>query len=495
MNAFSCIINFNADFTKESPKYIAMLSEMSHGGYSEYRIEEHSAFCCETPHKIISKISEGYQFTALFCGSLRKKALLRKLLAEYGLISADDAELALTAYIHCGEKCTEVLHGAFCMIVYDFMRRSAFAYSSPAYSPIFYRTDGDTALLSSAPSAFFFRPDFVPKITADELRRIFLIPKYPSGCPFYGMQCLAPGETLVLRSDGAKLLPPRKTSVTLPIGLNETAQSVAEIIAGNTEKSDEGGMILNGTHADSAVFSAITAKVRQIMTYSFHGENLLTQAFNSFHSHLPLTENDLFYALDKSVSACGMPIFSYRDYLLPIYFTRMPKTHGAVYSAEMPLHQQYMYGVFEKAHLLLPEIVRSLNLSDAEKPSAHAWNYAPMLAHACGIRLISPAWDARIAKILRNVPYSPENVCAEILRQKPGIVPLAQKPCDDLPLLKRILLDILADANSPINAFFSKNALLRLCEGTHAFSENESAFIAYIIKLNMWFAKYKPRII
>ena len=63
--------------------------------------------------------------------------------------------------------------------------------------------------------------------------------------------------------------------------------------------------------------------------------------------------------------------------------------------------------------------------------------------------------------------------------------------------LRRILLDILSKEHAPLFAFFNRSELLRLCEGGFYFDEKESEteLIAYLIKLNMWFEIFSPKIV
>ena len=504
MSVFSCIVNFRDNLTKNSSYYVSTLSKLSENKHTEIRIDEHAAFCCRRPAQIVSTICEGYQFTAIFCGSLTRRAALREELAAsgYNITGASDAELALTAYIHHGEKCTEHLYGDFTLSVYDCMRRRLFSFNTPSGMPVFYcRTDGGV-MISSHPCSFFACPGISAKITADSLCELLSMPLVTSGCIFDGISMLPCTHTLKV-SENSVLSEHRekKCPDDSPVGLRETAEEIAAIISEDIPKSENPGIILTGDPAGNALMSIASSKLRQISSYSFSGESTFSQASGSCHSHLPLSESTLRSALEKSVKVCGLPVFSRYDFLLPAYFSRIPNCTDALYFPANSVTGLGKYGcdVLIKNHAFLPAIEKTPGLNGLNTAGGKGFfNYAAMHAAADGIPLKTPLAHRRIGEIMRSVPYMPESIFSEILRQRPGFVPAAQPPCDDLPMLRKILLEIIADEYSPLSAFFDRSILLRMCEGRFDFSgaaAAPSAYLAYLIKLNIWFSEYKPRII
>lgn len=504
MNIFSCIVNFRDNLTKNSSHYVSLLSKLSENTHTESRIDEHAAFCCRRPAQIISTICEGYQFTAIFCGSLTRRAALKEELGTsgYTITDASDAELALTAYIHHGEKCTEHLNGDFTLIVYDCMRRRLFTFNTPSGMPIFYCLTDDGIMISSHPCSFFACPGISPKITGSSLCELLSMPVLTSGCIFDGINMLPCSHTLKV-SENSVLSQRRekKCPDDSPVGLRETAEKIAAIISEDIPKSENAGIILTGSLAGNALMSIASSKLRRISSYSFSSENMLSQALNSYHSHLPLSESTLRRALVKSVKTCGLPILSRYDYLLPAYFSRIPKCIDTLYFAanSAASRGKYGYNVLIKNHAFLPAIEKTPDLNELNGHGGKDFfNYALMHAAADGITLKTPQAHRRIGEIMDTVPYTPESIFSEILRQKAGFVPAAAAPCDDLPMLRKILTEIIADEYSPLSAFFDRSVLLRMCEGRFDFSgaaAAPSAYLAYLIKLNIWFSEYKPRII
>lgn len=504
MNIFSCIVNFRDNLTKNSSYYVSLLSKLSENSHTESRIDEHAAFCCRHPAQIISTICEGYQFTAIFCGNLaRRTALKAELTASgYNLADAADAELALNAYIHYGEKCTEHLDGEFTFLVYDCMRRRLFAFNTPSGMPVFYCPAAGGIMISSHPCSFFSCPGISAKITQDSLCELLSMPFQSSGCIFDGIKMLPCTDVLKI-SESSVLSEHREKECPddSPVGLRETAEEISAIISENIIKSENSGIISTGSLAGNALMSVASAKLRPLSTYSFSGENMFSQALTGCHSHIPLSEHALRSALLKSVKVCGLPIFSRCDFLLPIYFSRIPRCIDTLY---FPIHSVTERGKFAcniliKNHAFLPAIEETAKLNEINSNYREGFfNYTAMHAADSGINLKMPLVHKRIYEIMKSVPYTPDSIFSEILRQKPGFVPAAQPPCDDLPLLRKILLEIIADEYSPLSAFFDRSVLLRLCEGRFDFSGAEaapSACLAYLIKLNIWFSEYKPRII
>lgn len=504
MSVFSCIINFRDNLTKNSSYYLTLLSKMSDKKYSDCRIDEHAAWCCRRPGEITSKISEGYQFTSLFCGSLRNVGELKKELIKYGyeLNTDSDAEVALTAYIHFGRQCMQKLHGDFTFIVNDCMRRCALIMGTASGTPVFYCQTDSAVIISSHPAGLFPHPEITPKITADSLRTLFLMPHRTDGCIFDGIKAVPRAEMLKITDESVSLIHAEKACpAQMPVGLRETAAAVADTIGENIKKSDEAGIVLTGSHVSDALLSITSAKTRRLSSYSFRGENTLTQTICSYHSHLPVSEDALRESLKKSVTTFGIPIFSDFDYLLPIYFSRIPSGTDTVYLPSPGFARANSCGcrAMLKNHAFIPIITKTLELDGNYTPkNGDLFNYSTMYASEHNIPAATPLADSRIMEIMQSVPYTSDGIFTEILRERPGFIPVAVAPCDDLPILRRILLEILADENSPLSAFFDLGALLRLCEGKFDFSgaaASQSAYIAYLIKLHIWFCEYKPRII
>ncbi|MBQ7974888.1 MAG: hypothetical protein IJ300_04300, partial [Clostridia bacterium] len=101
-------MNFKNNLSKNIPYYDLLIRQINGTGENSFCGEP---LICEQAVLFsgctLSKICEGYQFTIAFSGKIENSDELKCELSGFGyhFLTDKDAELALSAYIHFGEKC------------------------------------------------------------------------------------------------------------------------------------------------------------------------------------------------------------------------------------------------------------------------------------------------------------------------------------------------------------------------------------------------------
>ncbi len=459
----SCVVNFAEKPIKNLPYYNLLMKQMTLGVPYEKSPDVwvgESAALCTGGEGIISKICEGYQFVIAFSGELvEKDELINELSAlGYRFTTGSCAELALNAYIHYGDKSLEKLAGAFSYVIYDTMRRQVFAASdSDASLPLFYSECKSAAIISSHIKGILAYPGKTARISKEALCGMLTGSAFAN--VFEGVRMLPPASILKIKESGTVLKEYKpKPSQPLTCGAKENA-----------------AVLLLGAQ-DEALYERIAreraAACNGIYTYSHAAMPTVCAKYPTVHTQLDFDEQALMSGLCESVSACGVPVLSQTDFLLAPIFSRIPKCGFRVFLSK------------EKA-----ENMRQIFLESE-------------ILHSAVAESVSGATDADFGGIINATAQIAERVGALVKTvEVPESLPGADYEVCDREILKRlrhILLGIIAEDTAPILAFFDKSALLGVCERGFAFpisTRAEASLIAYIIKLNIWLLKYRPRLI
>ena len=179
--------------------------------------------------------------------------------------------------------------------------------------------------------------------------------------------------------------------------------------------------------------------------------------------HLPIDEGTVYNALETVVYACGFPFVSDFDYSLPVALKRAKGTDKSLLFS-VP---DYFFPCRNYAGTL----IKNGAFHDVIEK-----NIQDFIPNTC----LFPSYPTLISNFMSM----------EISTHFPGGTlslhsQLSQK---FRTILRRILLDIISKDHAPLLAFFKRSELLRLCEGGFAFS-------AYLVKLNMWFEIFSPKIV
>lgn len=510
----SCVVNFKENFTKNIPYYNLLLKQINdaqsspkgHKGF----ICEHAAINCSRRTNVLSKICEGYQFIISFDGDLSNTKGLKNELSALGycFTSSDDAELALNAYIHFGEKAPSKLDGSFSFVIYDTMRRQIFA-ASDAFSkvPLFYTKRGELYIFASQIRGIFSHPDILPKISSRGLSELLSFSKGISAEIFENIHMLPPAHILKIKDGECTLkkypLPPAKE---IP-DYEDCEQTFLSLLSENLKGIlNENSAVLHLGGIKDELLSAISAKIQfknatRLYEYSTL-EQGISKKYSAHHTHIVYDETVLFDSLQKCVDICALPVLSGSDFLLPLIFEKVPKIGGNILTSlpDISVNTASNRKVLSFNNLFHASISETLE-ADNEKEDYIRINSAHILAETYEINLKSPLLSRDILNFLTLVNIPENELLYNSLRKLCGTDADFVPKSRDLSLslkLKRILLDTIADDSAPILAFFDKSSLLKLCERGFDLSGgniSETELVSYLIKLNLWFLKYQPVII
>ncbi len=472
MRGISCLLNFKENLTKNLP-YYELLSQQICVPEQESRpqnpcVLEHTAFCTDSDSAIISRVCEGYQFTVAFSGNLSYSTSQKDELSAcgYPFLVHNDAELALLSYIHFGENCAQKLSGNFSMIVYDSMRRTVFVLSKGFDTlPVFYTNIGDFYVISTSANGILSFPHIQKRIDGSLLLELLSAGNRISEQIFDGVFILPPDSFLKISQKGIK-----KTVFTknhsCPIKDSTNPNRTGLIFTDS--KQDE---LFLKKFADS---NSLKSGPLNVYAEKFP-QHLSHIPFNK--QHLSIDEGTVYNALETVVSACGFPFLSDFDYILPTALKRAKGTNEDLFfSAPDRFHPPKNYtktliknGAF---HNILEKNMEAFTKSADIFPS-----YPPLISNFMSMDVNTSLCDEK--------NYDSQFFSHSYISQKLKTT------------LRRILLDIISKDHAPLLAFFKRSELLRLCEGGFSFGEKESEteLTAYLIKLNMWFEIFSPKII
>lgn len=459
MNGISCFANFKENLSKNAPYYKLLMNQIC-DDYEDFWIGENAALTAGLHGSIVTKICEGYQFTIAFFGKLLKADQLKEELAGFGyhFLSEKDAELALLCYIHFGEKCILNLSGRFSFIIYDAMRRQIFAFSSEnAPTPLFYgKTSGGYAICSYV-NGIISCPDAKKCLTGENILEFISVQNRIPDSIFNNVHFLPPSHQLKISTNSINIKACTPSDTDAKNNTNPNPQST--------------GVILSGTYFDLPL-------IKNMGSANIYAERLPDGAKLSGNKFYPtsIDKGTLLYGLELSVTACGFPVLSEFDYLLPITI-RCAKGTDEALSFIMP-------DKFSPYKTYLPILMENDVFHPAIKEN--------LLCHTPVSRnfpdystIIGSFFNVEISSLSHQMPDKSEKMCAfsASLRIKSE--------------LRHILLNIISKDHAPILAFFKRSALLKLCEGKFTFPQGftESELTAYLIKLNIWLSKYHPALI
>lgn len=476
MQGISCFINFNENLSKNAPYYNLLIRkiDLSDSDVSARNlwIGEHAALSSGTCGDIVTKISEGYQFTIAFRGTLSEPDSVKKELSPFGyhILSDKDAELALLCYIHFGEKCSEKLSGSFSFIIYDAMRRQVFAFSDKNTEyPLFYGKSNEGYVISSCLKGVFACPGIQKKLTKESV------------LDFVCAQNRTPHRIF----EDVYVLP-QKHSLKISVnGISEKECAVSPEAYEWQPKAffNKGyGIISSQPVLDMAILDKILKNRHQnqerISLYTDKISEDILKAPVMLRNY-SIDDGDVFYGLESSVSASGLPILSCCDYILPIAIRRAKGNDETLLFPAPDRFAPYKnyLSTLIKNNAIYPPLEK--NFTTHEKSESTPVCYPTLIADHFDVKLESSVFSAK-------------GHCNKEETQ----IRLYHSPVVKTAL-RHILLDIISKEHSPIIAFFRRSALLRLCEGSFSFLPDQSdcELMAYLIKLNMWFEQYRPRII
>ena len=494
----SCTVNFKDNLTKNIPYYKLLLKQINDVQgipYSGDGFIGENAALYSSGSEVLSKICEGYQFIIAFDGELTDKAALTKELKALGycFTAETDSELALLCYIHFGEKSPGKLSGCFSYVIYDTMRRQVFAASDFfASSPLFYAKTDNSYLFASQIRGILAHPDIKPTLSKEGVSRLLSQNGLYTGSIFNGIEMLPPAHFLKIRDGNIILKPYTLTDCETP-----TSQDlfISELSAA-CKNDGKTGVFNTGSSCDRLlchIAAEIEAKkYSRISIYSTETLNL-PKKYTAIHTHIIPSEGELRSSLAACVSVHGMPVFSGTDFLLPTVFKAAAENEIKLITQQPDLYSQKisLRSILIKNNVLHPAVEESL----LPEESGFTYIGSRQIAGSFKADIKTPLLSRKLYQFIK-LQEKPLEFFDALLKTCTGDT----KTCTNYGLLtlkklRRILLEIISSDSAPILAFFRKGALLSLCEkGVEDISnlQDETAFLAYIIKLNIWLCSFRP---
>lgn len=495
----SCTVNFKENLTKNIPYYKLLLKQMNDAQgtkhFSDGFIGEQAALY-SGGSEVLSKICEGYQFIISFDGELTDKATLTSCLKTLGycFTTESDAELALLAYIHFGEKSPEKLNGCFSYVIYDTMRRQTFAASDLfASSPLFYAKTGDMYLFASQIRGILAHPDIRPTLTATGISRLLNPSGHYTGSIFDGIEMLPPAHILKISGDNVIL-----KQYSIPsYDIDSSEKFLIPILTDSIETSEKTGVILSDNASDRLLCCIVAEKhakkFSRIYTYSTES-SAISKKYTSAHTQIIADESAIYTALKACVNIHGMPVLSGSDYLLSLIFKSHPNdcTHFITSQPDIFIPHKSMQSILN--NILHPAVAETI--LPQEDASGFIYCGSRQIGESFGASVKTPLLCHSLYKFITEYP----NQATLLFKAALKAYCCEEQPTNNLLLIKKlrhILLEIIASDTAPILAFFSKGTLLKLCErGLSSYDDlDEAGLLCYIIKLNIWLNTFRPVII
>lgn len=467
MNRISCYVNFKENLNKNLPYYDLLIRQINGSGQdAEPWCGEHAILCSGTQSKTVSKICEGYQFTIVFLGYIHSPFTLKNKLLRFGyhFFTDDHAEIVLTAYIHYGEDFIKQISGEFSLIIYDSMRRQIFAtQDSHATSVLFYSNIDDFWVLSSSVTGFFAHPKIPKKVSGACVLELICVQNRISKNIFENINILKPGEILKITANKAETK-----------FVNDLQSSPKEPILSG-ENQSRGIIFSDDPESHSLLKSLCKTQTKRHNLVDVYAEKAPESAcaLSARLHKIPTDHSSVLEGLSASVDALGIPFLTAYDLIIARTIKSVTKENCELF--------------FSMPDRSLPKKSYLCNLLENNAFTSGIKNNMESFSSSADIflpypKLIGSHFDRTI-----KTPFATENACSL------GVF----EDIHTKKILRRILLDIISKEYPPITAFFRKEALLKLCEGGFRFfhGQSENELISYLIKLNLWFEKFRPQII
>ena len=308
------------------------------------------------------------QYIIVYNGECYNTDDLKNDLSEkgYEFKTTCDTEVVLKMYAHYKEKCLDLIEGIFSFAIYDTNEKTLFLARDPmGVKPLFYTFVDNIFLFASEMKTLFAHPEVLPILDEHGIHQIaYLGPGRIEGSGvFKNIYELKGGEYGIYSKDGFHIhsyfeLSNSKHKDDYPT----TIQKVKEMIADSIEKqliSDKRlGCLLSGG-LDSSIIVSIASKYyekqkKKLSTFSLEFESnedyfspnfyqpsndvpyidLMVKKFNTNHTVIKLSNQDLLDALYKSVDARDLPGMADIDSSLLCFCEKLKEHVDVILSGE-----------------------------------------------------------------------------------------------------------------------------------------------------------------
>ncbi len=310
----------------------------------------------------------GHEFVITYNGELYNTDELRNDLRSYGyeFTTSSDTEVLLYAYIHYGEKCSEMLNGIYAFVIWDSMRQRIFACRDRfGVKPFFYTQKDDTTVFASELKSLFEYPAITPMLDRTGLCELFaLSPARTQGHGvFKDVKELRPARYMIIDRRGIKIkqywsLQSHEHTDSYENTIDHVRQLVYTAVKRQLISDVPIATFLSGG-LDSSIITAIGAMEKakvgeRLSTYSFDYEDnskyfksshfqpdsdtkwvpRMVEAFNTNHTYLVCPTFKLTELLEEALLAKDLPGMADVDASLLYFCREVKKNHTVVLSGE-----------------------------------------------------------------------------------------------------------------------------------------------------------------
>ncbi len=373
-------INYKDNFIGGEEYHLPLLKRMndtliSRGPDAEgFWVGEHAAFAhrrlavidVERGSQPMKRTVCGHEFTIVYNGELYNTKELRERLESFGyeFTTSSDTEVLLYTYIHCGEKCAELLNGIYAFAIWDSMRQRVFMCRDRfGVKPLFYTLKNDTLVFASEIKALFEYPEITPMLDRTGLCELFgMSPARTQGCGVYkGIHELRPGRYMtVTRKETSIKTYWRLESHEHEDDYEKTINKVRELVYDSVKRqlvSDVPIASFLSGGLDSSIIAAIGGlenKPNRFSTYSFDYEDndkyfksshfqpdsdtkwvpRMVEEFNFDHHYLVCPNSALTDLLEEALYVKDLPGMADVDASLVYFCREVKKNHTVTLSGE-----------------------------------------------------------------------------------------------------------------------------------------------------------------
>lgn len=307
-------------------------------------------------------------FTICYNGELYNTEIIRQELISKGYVfkGTSDTEVILKAYVEYGIDAPKLLDGIFAFAIYDKVKNRLFLCRDRfGIKPLYYALVGDTLIFASTVSALGAYNGFRLEVDTNSYRELFgLFPSRTEGNGVFKdvKEVLFGGYIIFdkngLREDNYWELKAYENTYTYEDAVAKTKELVTNSVLAQTVSDVKISTFLSGG-LDSSVITAIIAndfqkQGKQLDTFSFDFEEnslyfkssdfqvdedkkwvkKMSVAFDTNHTYLECTIDDLYNGLYSAVDAKGYPSMTDIDSSLLYFCGVVSNTHKVALTGE-----------------------------------------------------------------------------------------------------------------------------------------------------------------
>lgn len=396
MCGISGFSNFNMDFTKNIEKYKFMVGAMgsvqTNRGPNRFSTEVYENVAFAHNRLSIRDLSESgnqpmsddtSKYTIIYNGEIYNAESIKADLIAKGYIfrGTSDTEVILNSYIEYGLDCASLFDGIFAFAIYDRVaNRLVLCRDRFGIKPLYYSYFDGTLIFASTVNALGRYVGFKLELDDNSFRELFgLFPSRTEGNGVYkNVKEVKYGGLVIHDKNGLREkkyweLKAYENEYSYDAAVLKTKELVTNSVLAQTVSDVPISTFLSGG-LDSSIITAIIAndfkdKGKQLDTFSFDYEEnslyfkssdfqvdedkkwvkMMSYHFDTNHTYLECSIEDLFDNLYSSVYAKGYPSMTDIDSSLLYFCNEVSKTHKVALTGECAdeIFGGYGYGIIK----------------------------------------------------------------------------------------------------------------------------------------------------